>query len=564
MKILLMGNPNVGKSVLFSKLTGISVVASNYPGTTVEFTKGMMKFGEITAEIIDVPGAYTLEPTNKAEEVAVKMLKEGDLIINVVDATQLERNLPLTLSLLEKEIPVLVALNIWDEAKHKGITIEVKKLEKLLGVPVVPLVSVTGEGIKEMVSRLKEAKSPARERALAKSSEDEKWDKLGKIVHEVQTLTHRHHTFKERIEDATIMPSTGIPTAILVVLLSFGAVVGIGMGLRTFILLPFFENIVFPPIRYAVTAVIPEGFVREILIGHFGVLIDGIGWPLALVLPYLLAFYLSLAMLEDSGYLPRLACLLDSLFHKIGVHGGAVIPFLLGFGCTVGGILSTRMLETKRERIIVVALMCLAIPCMAQTGAIIALLAEESIAALVLVALIAFLFMLIAGIILNKKLPGTTPSFLMEIPPLRRPNALAVAKKIWMRTKIYLTGAVPLIIFGVFIAAVLYETGALYHLGVLLRPLVVGFLGLPEEASVSLILGIVRRELAIAVLLDLHLTLGQLVVGAIVALFYIPCAAVFPVLMKEFGSKYAIAITLSTIIIAFTVGGMLNAIFALW
>ena len=553
-----MGNPNVGKSVLFSRLTGINVVASNYPGTTVEFKKGTLTFGSLSAEIIDVPGSYTLDPTNKAEEVAVDMLKEGDVVINVVDATHLERNLHLTLELLEQEIPMVVALNLWDEAKHKGVTIDVEKLEELLDVPVVPTVSITGEGIKALVLQIPNAESQAHER-----TEDEKWTEIGNIISQVQTLTPRRHTFLERIEDATIVPSTGIPTAIFVALLSFGAVIGLGMGLRTFVLLPFFENIVFPPIRHAVTAVIPAGFIQEILIGHFGVLIDGIGWPLALVFPYLLAFYIVLALLEDSGYLPRLACMLDTLFHKIGVHGGAVIPFLLGFGCTVGGILSTRMLDTRRERIIVVALMCLAIPCAAQTGAIIALLAEKSIAALVLVYLIAFLFIFIAGMVLNKMLPGSTPSFLMEIPPYRLPNVISVAKKVWMNIRSYLLTALPLIVFGVFIAAMLYETGALYHIGILFRPVVVDLLGLPAEASVSLILGIVRRELAITALLGLDLTLAQLVVGAIVALFYIPCAAVLPVLMKEFGVRYALVIVLLTIVVAFIMGGILNGIFTL-
>ncbi|MCI2424920.1 ferrous iron transporter B [Candidatus Acetothermia bacterium] len=559
MKILLMGNPNVGKSVLFSRLTGINVVASNYPGTTVTFRKGTLKFGSLSAQIIDVPGAYTLDPTNKAEEIAVEMVKEGDVVINVIDATHLERNLRLTLELLEQEIPMVVALNLWDEAKHKGVTIDVEKLEELLGVPVVPTVAVTGEGIKELVLRIPESRSQ-----LYQGTEDERWSEIGNIVRQVQTLTHRHHTLRERIEDAAILPSTGIPVAIIAALVAFGAVIGIGMGLRQFILLPFFETLIFPPIRDAVTAVVPEGFIREILIGHFGVLIDGIGWPLALVLPYLLAFYLVLAILEDTGYLPRLACMLDTLFHKSGVHGGAVIPFLLGFGCTIGGILSTRMLETRRERIIVVALMCLAIPCAAQTGAIIALLAEKSIAALAFVYLIAFLFIFIVGMALNRMLPGTTPSFLMEIPPYRIPNATSVAKKVWMHLKSYLLDAVPLIIFGVFIAAMLYESGALYHIGLFLRPIVVDLLGLPAEASVSLILGIVRRELAVTALLGLDLTLVQLIVGAIVALFYIPCAAVLPVLMKEFGVRYAVVIAMATIVIAFIMGGMLNVAFTLF
>jgi ferrous iron transport protein B len=193
-----MGNPNVGKSVLFSRLTGINVVASNYPGTTVEFRKGSLKFGSLSAEIIDVPGAYTLDPTNRAEEVAVEMIKEGDVIINVIDATHLERNLHLTLELLEQNIPLVVALNLWDEAKHKGVAINTEKLEELLGVPVVPTVSVTGEGIKELMLEIPHARSQPRKR-----SDDERWTEIGNIVRQVQTLTHRHHTFWERIEDAT-------------------------------------------------------------------------------------------------------------------------------------------------------------------------------------------------------------------------------------------------------------------------------------------------------------------------------------------------------------------------
>lgn len=563
MKILLMGGPNVGKSVIFSRLTGINVTASNYPGTTVEFTKGAIKSAEIDAEIIDVPGVYTLEPISRAEEVAVKMMEEGDLIINVVDATHLERNLYLTLSLLEKRRPMIVALNMWDEARHKGITIDVKRLEELLGVPVVPTVAVTGEGTKELVSRLKDARSSVRKNTTVKLPDAERWVEIGNVVREIQTITHRHHTLRERLEDLTIKPSTGIPIAIVVALLSFGTIIGLGMWLRRAVLLPFFEGFVFPPIRRMVTAFVPEGMAREVLIGHFGVLIDGIGWPLALVLPYLLAFFMVLAILEDTGYLPRLACMLDSLFHKMGVHGGAVIPFMLGFGCAVGGILSTRMLETKRERIIVTTLICMAIPCAAQSGAIVALLAERSIPALVSVYLIALTFIIAAGIVLNKILPGQTTTFLMEVPPYRIPNAVAVFKKMWVQVKSFLLYATPLIVFGVFIAAVLHETGALYHIGILFRPVVVGVLGLPEEASVALIVGIIRRELTIAALLGMDLTVAQLVVGAVVALFYIPCAAIFAVLIKEFGTVYAIIIALSTIVIAFIMGGMLNLAFSL-
>ncbi|MFC1898932.1 FeoB small GTPase domain-containing protein [Chloroflexota bacterium] len=205
MKILLMGNPNVGKSVIFSHLTGVHVVASNYAGTTVDYTRGFMKLGEEAAEVIDVPGAYTLEPTTEAEEVASQMLNSGDIIINVVNATNLERNLYLTLQLLEKDIPVVVALNMWDDTEHLGIHIDLERLEELLGVPVIPTVAITGEGIKELVESIPKAASPD----TPAHSRDELWAAVGSIIEQVQRITHRHHTWFERLGDASVKPLTG-------------------------------------------------------------------------------------------------------------------------------------------------------------------------------------------------------------------------------------------------------------------------------------------------------------------------------------------------------------------
>jgi len=206
-----MGNPNIGKSAFFSRLTGVNVIISNYPGTTVEFKQGKTKLDKQLVELIDVPGTYNLKPTSKAEDVAVKTLKEGDLVINVVDATNLERNLYLTLQLLEKNIPVIVALNFWDEARHKGIKIDVEKLEKELKVPVVPTVAVTGEGINELVSRIKEAKPHS-----YKYSDEEIWKKVGEIVKKTQKIKERKHTFLEKLEDLSVKPLTGIPLALLI------------------------------------------------------------------------------------------------------------------------------------------------------------------------------------------------------------------------------------------------------------------------------------------------------------------------------------------------------------
>ena len=200
-----MGSPNVGKSVVFSRLTGVHVIASNYPGTTVGYTRGFMKLGEERAEVIDVPGTYTLEPTSEAEEVASRMLNTGDVVINVVNATNLERNLYLTLQLLERDIPVVVALNMWDDTRHRGIHIDLDKLRELLGVPVIPTVAVTGQGIKELVESIPNATLPD----TPVRSRDERWTTIGSIIDQVQRVTHRHHTWQERLGDASVKPLTG-------------------------------------------------------------------------------------------------------------------------------------------------------------------------------------------------------------------------------------------------------------------------------------------------------------------------------------------------------------------
>ena len=263
-KILLMGNPNVGKSALFSRLTGAKVVISNYPGTTVEFTQGYMKLGSTTPAIIDVPGTYTLKPTSRAEEVAVQMLKDGDVIINIVDATNLERNLHLTLELLEKDIPLIVVLNMWDDTKHRGIEIDVEKLEKILGVPVIPTCGLTGEGVKELVKHIPTAKT----RRIEPLKDAEKWKYIGKIVEDVQKLHHRHHTFLEVLEDLSIRPLTGAPIALLVLFLSFLVVRFIAENLIGYVCEPFFDGI-WAPIMLRLSALLgPGSFLHKIFIGE--------------------------------------------------------------------------------------------------------------------------------------------------------------------------------------------------------------------------------------------------------------------------------------------------------
>lgn len=342
-KIVLMGNPNVGKSVVFSRLTGAKVISSNYPGTTVDYSKGKMKLDGKQVEIIDAPGTYSLEPSNRAENVAVEMVNDADIVIDVVDATNLERNLYLALELLEGDKPVIIALNLWDEAKHIGINIDEKKLEEILGVPVVPTVALTGEGIKSLVSKIKEAKSPKK---IKPTIEEGRWIEIGTIIKKVETVEHRHHTLRDRINDLTIKPSTGIPIALGIIFVSFWIIRFIGENL-SFLISEVFEK-GYKPILLNFGELIGDGHIYNILISQeygeivftesLGILSTGIFIPLAVVLPYIIAFYFMLSLLEDSGYLPRLATLVDNVFHKLGMHGFGIIPLFLGLGCNVPGL----------------------------------------------------------------------------------------------------------------------------------------------------------------------------------------------------------------------------------
>jgi len=338
-KILLMGNPNVGKSAVFNRLTGANVIISNYAGTTVEFTKGIMRLAGQQVELVDVPGTYTLDPTNKAEQIAVEMLNEhtdDDVVVNVVESTNLERSLNLTLQLLKHKIPTVVALNFWDETKHKGISIDIEKLENILKVPCVPICAVTGEGINQLVERIKEAKPSSLE-----YDEQEKWHEIGNIVEKVQTITHRHHTLLEKLSDASVKPITSIPIAVIMLFLAFKLIRFIGEGLIGYVCEPVFEKLWSPMMLKLSNLLGSEGFVHDLVIGHlvegqidygqsFGLLTTGLFVPLGAVLPYVFAFYLVLSFLEDFGYLPRLAIMVDTLMHRLGLHGLAIVPMLLG------------------------------------------------------------------------------------------------------------------------------------------------------------------------------------------------------------------------------------------
>ena len=581
--VLLMGLPNVGKSVIFNRLTGLNVRAANYCGTTVEFTGGTMVLEEKEVNLVDVPGTYSLNATNEAEAVAVDMLHGGETrmvaggehcgnehscpitnlekpsaVVCVVDAGNMEASLYLLLQIQQQGLPIIAVLNRSDLAREKGYRIDAKALSQELDLPVIPTVAVTGEGMEELkkqISQLIQKKSYS----ASKAPSEVTWERVENICKQVWQKDHMEtRTKREKWGDLLTRPWPGLPMAIVIIGLIFGVVVGLGLQLRQQILLPFFRGLIFPQIEFLVTQIVPEGALQNIFIGEYGFLIKGIEWPFALVLPYVISFYLALSFLEDSGYLPRLGILLDGLLNKIGLQGSGVIPILLGYGCAIPAILSTRALNSRKERFIIVTMVCLAVPCIAQTGAFIALLSAQSIPVMVAVFLMAIAAMICVALVLNRMLKGDPPETLMEIPDLLLPRGEVLFKKIWLRIKHFMVdGALPMVV-GVAIAAILYESGLMVFLGNLLSPLVVSWLGLPSDAAVPLILGIMRRELTVLPLMEMDLNTLQLFVGATVGLFYVPCIAVVASLTREFSLKMAGGILLLTTIGAFLLGGIIN------
>ena len=569
-QILLMGNPNVGKSVVFSRLTGINVITSNYPGTTVEFTKGHIKLGNEVIEIIDVPGTYTLEPSSSAEEVALKILNRAldykdCIVIDIVDATNLERNLNLTLQLLKKDIPVIVALNLWDEAGHIGVSIDVEKLQEILGVPVVPTIAITGEGIKKLVETLPEAKKGDYQFENA-----ERWHEIGRIVEKVQVVKHRHHTFLERLGDFTVRPFSGIPTAIIILLLTFKMVRFIGEGLINHLLNPLFNDFYLPLITKIVDTILPIKFFHNLLLGttanplgSLGVLTAGLYIPLVVVLPYLFSFYLVLSFLEDWGYLPRLAVLLDNVFHRLGLHGYSSIPVILGLGCKVPAILATRILETQREKIIVIALILMSAPCMPQTAMIVSIVTPYGGNYLILIFSLLFIVGITASFLLNKLLGGETPELLIEIPPYRVPKLSILFKKVWLRLSSFITSAIPLIILGIFLIGILDLLGVISFVSRMLGAPLLFILGLPPETVFAIVTGFLRKDVSIALLQPYHLSPKSLVIACIFLVLYLPCISTFFVMSKELGLKNTLKLVAILLILGLLVGGILNLVFKL-
>lgn len=569
MRILLMGNPNVGKSVFFSRLTGVHALSSNYPGTTVGFTQGVIRHKDLCADLIDVPGAYTLDPTNEAEEIARRIINEGaDRVILVIDATALERNLVMALQVLAYHIPTIIALNMTDEARHKGILLDVERLEKELGVPIYKTVATTGSGISDIVDNM----DKARVSGITSMTKEERWQKIGHIIAEVQTVTHRHHTLLDRAEDISAHPLFGGLAGIVILALSFTLIRFLGEGLVDHIFDPIFENL-WLPLLNKLSAFLGEGYLRSLLIGRLfdgaidleqsmGVLSTGFYVEFGMVLPYIIAFYAALSFLEDLGYLPRLAVVFDALLHRFGIHGYAIIPTLLGFGCNVPGILATRVLESKRERFIAATLISVGVPCVSIQAMLASTLGPFGVKYVASVYIVLLIVWLILGRLMNLTLSGFSPELIVEIPPYRIPSLRAWMAKLWFRIKDFFLEATPLVLGGIFLVNILDMAGILERIGRTLTPFFHKVLGLPPSTAVPVVMGMFRKDIAMGLLIPLNLTAHQMLVAVIVLSMTFPCIATFVVMWKELGALRMLEASALMICSAVAAGALLNLFLA--
>jgi ferrous iron transport protein B len=407
-------------------------------------------------------------------------------------------------------------------------------------------VGVTGQGVKELVRRLPEAKVPKNARTYFNS--DERWARVGDIVSQVQSLSHRHHRWYEHLEDASSHRVGGIFIALLVLFATFWFVRFVGEGIINYVAGPLFEWLWTPVLAKLSVALGAGGFWHNVLIGaliggeinyfqSFGLLSTGLYIPLAAVLPYIIAFYLALGILEDVGYLPRLAVLMDTIMHRLGLHGYAIIPTMLGFGCNVPGIMATRILESRKQRFIAATLISIGVPCAALQAMIIGLVGEQGIGYVAMVYGSLFISWLIIGLILNRAVKGFNPELLVEIPPYRLPPWRVIGEKLWLRVSGFLREALPLVLGTILVVNILYHLGVFNAIADITAPVLTGLWGLPKETITALVVGFLRKDVAMGMLAPLALTAKQLVISSTVLAMFFPCVATFVIMARELGVR---------------------------
>lgn len=634
-RLILIGNPNVGKSVIFGLLTGRYVTVSNYPGTTVEVSKGSAVINDDKYMVIDTPGVNSLVPMSEDERVTRDILlnKRADSVVLVADTKNLRRALLISLQLIELGLPFSIALNMIDEARSRGWKIDIVKLSGLLGVDMVPTIATQKWGIDSLaktvpsqkVSNFKLSYSEDIEKAIKDiekyladafiskrsialmllsgdetlknwlhknlSKEDikrieeirysvqsqyteplnyilnlERLKRVDKIVAEVATMEPASGGWLGRfIGKWSMHPVAGIPILVVILYLMYKFVGQFGAGTSV----DFLEEVIFgeylnPWVTRIINVLIPIGFVQELLIGPYGLITMALTYAIAIILPIVGYFFIFFGLLEDSGYLPRLAVMVNKIFNLIGLNGKAVLPMVLGLGCDTMATMTTRILETKKERIIVTLLLALGVPCSAQLGVILGMLGALSFKATLLWGGIVIFVMFLVGFFASKVITGEASDFLLEIPPIRVPRLSNILIKTLVRVEWYLREAVPLFILGTLFLFVLDKVSALAILERIASPVIVGFLDLPAKSTEAFIIGFLRRDYGAAGLFALQkdglLSPIQVVVSLTTMTLFVPCIANFFMIIKERGLKTAIWMSAFIFPFAVFVGGVLNFI----
>ncbi|WP_353685604.1 ferrous iron transport protein B [Thermodesulfovibrio sp. 3462-1] len=622
MKIAFVGQPNAGKSTIFNGLAGYKTITANFPGQTVHYTVSKVKVGDETFEIVDLPGIYSLTAIDMAELESRKYILSGqaDVVVNVIDASSLSRSLELTLQVAELQVPMVICLNMVDEARRKGIEINSEKLSQIFGVPVIETVANKGIGLdkifpsvkqtyykklipkiqyfhKDIEEKIEEIEKiipseflqniPRRYIAVKLLEGDKELfdeikkfpeilEKIENIREEIKASHGRHadtvisserhaltmnifedvakvgeplKSFRERIDDLLTNKYLGYPLLFLILFGIFFMVFEVG-------------KIIEEPITDAFDSLIQKlpGLIEENTLLYFIVkgLLEGFSGGVGVAIPYLIPFFIGLTVLEDIGYLPRMAFLMDTVMHRIGLHGKSILPFVISYGCNVPGVMATRILESPRDRFITATLSVL-IPCAARTAIIFGLVGAY-IGGLATAALYLFniLVIMILGAVLTKFIPEITPGLIMEIPPLRIPTLKNVFMKTWLRLKDFMLVAWPLLIISSITLSLLEYLKIDLILNKMVAPVVSLLLGLPEQTGITLLFGILRKELSMIMLfqamhtteLNTVMTDLQLIVYTIFTLFYIPCVGTIGVLIKELGFKRMIFISGLTTLIA--------------
>ncbi|MHA1110307.1 MAG: ferrous iron transport protein B [Promethearchaeota archaeon] len=648
LKIALAGNPNVGKSVIFNNLTGLSQVIGNWPGKTVKKAEGSARFRNYRFNIIDLPGIYSLSAYSLEEIVTREYLikEHPDFIINIVDANHLERNLYFTLQLLELHIPMIISLNQFDILKKRGYEIDVNELSHILGVPVIPTIAIHNRGVHELLEEIIEIyegkkeishtnflfgkeielklsqlvnnftsdfradQCPARFAAIKLLENDkkcieslnldgEKGRELLHLADEIQNQLEDLHgedisviinaemykitnnitinvesikkqsriqKWSNAIDHITIHSVFGYLILALVLFGLYFVVFKFGNWVSGS-LDALFE--LWSPGAASALGGADSTLYKIVWNGLLGGLIGGVGG----VLPFVLPFFIIIEILQDIGYLPRAAYLMDRFMHRIGVHGKTIIPIILGFGCNVPAVSACAILDTERERRRSVLISSM-IPCSAVTTIVLGLVARYlGIWYAFLLYVINFITIIIIGKVLTLLDGSQESELIIELHDFRKPNIKVIAKQTWHRSKEFVIIAMPLIIALGAIMQILIEFNLLDPLNIVLSP-ITRILGLPIGVGAFLFYGVFRKELNLVLLENYVLfTLGismteylspiQMIVFTVVVMLYVPCFATIITIKKELGWKYMFFIFFLEILIALIMGALLRWLFEL-